>query len=480
MMRPPEEVFDDFFQKRDAEDRAHYRGRKDLNAVPEPMRSFLIDLRESVNRALLNAQNQNPLFFFDFIESDVSNALAFRHEGYSFIGVTFPLLDEIVATCRKLVLSPEIVSILSPSEITVAYNLRKLAAVLIRIQLLFAESHEYVHHRNGHLTRGQESFLNEVVDAGEAGSLDRQACEVDADGGAVFFVLADLLDGTSRPSTIAALDLDTAPINIQDEALLACLIVAASGFFFIRQPVVLDNIREAYRLTHPPQAVRMMSVISFAAAWCQQFHPGLESLVMEEGWGIRVMSAMAEATWGNNRENGWEAQVKLIFSESSAEYFREIQERAGRLSGWSPQQQAPPAEGPEIQGLRLTLLPAPSDDLKNPDYQLGVAGFAVALRTRGLEIFPPISLREVVGLDVPTTLGGFDIKVALGVAAPLCTALGVWLQARYGRKVRLKVGEKEVEAEAPTIEQIEELLELAKAFKERTSIEQIAPPDDQT
>jgi hypothetical protein len=46
--------------------------------------------------------------------------------------------------------------------------------------------------------------------------------------------------------------------------------------------------------------------------------------------------------------------------------------------------------------------------------------------------------------------------------------------------VRLKVGEKEVEAEAPTIEQIEELLELAKAFKERTSIEQIAPPDDQT
>jgi hypothetical protein len=52
------------------------------------MRSFLIDLRESVNRALLNAQNQNPPFFFDFIDSDVSNALAFRHDGYSFIGVT--------------------------------------------------------------------------------------------------------------------------------------------------------------------------------------------------------------------------------------------------------------------------------------------------------------------------------------------------------------------------------------------------------
>ena len=81
------------------------------------MGSFLADMRETVNRALLNAQNQNPLFFFDFIDSDISNALAFRHEGYSFIRVTIPLLDEIVATCKKLVLSPTIVSILSPSGI---------------------------------------------------------------------------------------------------------------------------------------------------------------------------------------------------------------------------------------------------------------------------------------------------------------------------------------------------------------------------
>ena len=233
---------------------------------------------------------------------------------------------------------------------------------------MFAESHEYVHHRNGHLTQGPESlFLNEIVDAGEAeavwiAKLAKSTPTVKR----VFFVLADLLDGTSRPSTIAALDLGTAPINIQDEVLLACLIVAASGFFFIRQPVVLDNIRETYRLTHPPQAVRMMSVISFAAAWCQQFHPGLESLMMEEGWGIRFMSAVAEATWGNNRENGWEAQAKLIFSESSAEYCREIQERAGRINGWSPQQQTRPAENPETQGLRVTLLPAPGDDLEQP------------------------------------------------------------------------------------------------------------------
>lgn len=433
------------------------------------MRSFLVDLRESVNLALLNAQNQNPFFYFDFIESDISNALAFRHEGCSFIGVTYPLLDEIVATCKKLVLSPTIVSILTPSKIAVAYDLQKLSAVLIRIQLLFAESHEYVHHKNGHLTQGSESlFLNEVIDTAEAGSLDRQACEVDADGRAVFFVLSDLLDGASRPITIAALDLDKAPVSAQDEALLGCLIVAASGFFFIRRPVVFHDIREIYRFRHPPQSMRMMTVISFAIAWCQQFRPGLEAVMIEGRWGIGLMNAIAGATWGNNRENGWEAQAKLIFSESSAEYFREIQERANRLNCSSPQRQTSPAGDSEIEGLRLILLPAPGDDLNNHDYQLGLTEFATGLRTLGIGIFSRISLREGVASEV-LSHGVFDIKLALGVVAPLCTALGVWLQARYGRKVRLKVGEKEIEAAAPTIEQIEKLLELADAFKERNS-----------
>jgi hypothetical protein len=237
-------------------------------------------------------------------------------------------------------------------------------------------------------------------------------------------------------------------------------------------------MRQAYQLTHPPQSMRMMSVISFAIAWCQQFRPGLEAL-MTDRWGTRVMNAVAEATWGNSRENGWEAQAILMFSESSAEYFREIQERASRLKSSSPQRPAAPIEDSATQDLRLILLPAPGDESNSDVYQLRLTQFATDLGTRGLEVSSHISLRESAGLGA-LSLGVFDIKVVLSIAAPLCTALGVWLQARYGRKVRLKVGEKEVEAEAPTIEQIEELLELAKAFKERASIEQIAPPDDPT
>jgi len=56
--------------------------------------------------------------------------------------------------------------------------------------------------------------------------------------------------------------------------------------------------------------------------------------------------------------------------------------------------------------------------------------------------------------------------VAIGPA--LCAEVGAWLHARYGRKVRLKISEKEIEVDAQTIGQVEELLRLAEEFRERT------------
>ena len=49
--------------------------------------------------------------------------------------------------------------------------------------------------------------------------------------------------------------------------------------------------------------------------------------------------------------------------------------------------------------------------------------------------------------------------------APLAGAVGAWIQARYGRKARIKIGE--IEAEARTIEEVEELLKIAAEFQDR-------------
>ena len=59
------------------------------------------------------------------------------------------------------------------------------------------------------------------------------------------------------------------------------------------------------------------------------------------------------------------------------------------------------------------------------------------------------------------------------LATPLAAALGAWLKERYGRKVRLKVGD--VEAEASTAEEVEKLLAKAQELKRMDEPNRILP-----
>jgi hypothetical protein len=49
---------------------------------------------------------------------------------------------------------------------------------------------------------------------------------------------------------------------------------------------------------------------------------------------------------------------------------------------------------------------------------------------------------------------------------PAGLAGGAWLHARYGRKLRLKIGEIEVEAQ--TLKQVERLLSIAEASRQNS------------
>ncbi|MGH9345479.1 MAG: hypothetical protein ACRD19_17160 [Terriglobia bacterium] len=53
------------------------------------------------------------------------------------------------------------------------------------------------------------------------------------------------------------------------------------------------------------------------------------------------------------------------------------------------------------------------------------------------------------------------------LTAPISGLTGAWLHAKYGRKMRLKVGEIEVEAQ--TYKEIKELLAMAQDFSSATS-----------
>ena len=71
--------------------------------------------------------------------------------------------------------------------------------------------------------------------------------------------------------------------------------------------------------------------------------------------------------------------------------------------------------------------------------------------------FPYVSNAGIIGI-VPgaAEVGEFIITLAPGLGPGLGTELGAWLQARHGRKVRVKLDEIEIEAQTP--EQVETLL----------------------
>jgi len=74
-----------------------------------------------------------------------------------------------------------------------------------------------------------------------------------------------------------------------------------------------------------------------------------------------------------------------------------------------------------------------------------------------------VYFRDAVGAGT-TLLGKFIIPLTQTLGPPFFTLLGAWLTARYGRSVRLKIGD--VEAQARTVEEVEKLLDSAKKFQQ--------------
>ncbi|MGI8841068.1 MAG: hypothetical protein ACR2F8_09875 [Caulobacteraceae bacterium] len=103
----------------------------------------------------------------------------------------------------------------------------------------------------------------------------------------------------------------------------------------------------------------------------------------------------------------------------------------------------------------------------DPAFQDGLSSFGATVRAAGV----PLS-QTAIAFDAADANGyplpEFIVAIkALGPPAitALAAAAGAWAQARFGRKVRLKVGD--VEAEGRTVAEIEKLLNMAAEFQDR-------------
>ena len=115
----------------------------------------------------------------------------------------------------------------------------------------------------------------------------------------------------------------------------------------------------------------------------------------------------------------------------------------------------------------VALIPAAEDGSRESvAMQTEFWGLTHALQARGLKVSTHVFVMDSVGGGM-TNLGELTIDLARDFAPAVTAILGAWAQARFGRRVRLKVGD--IEAEAKTIEEIQELLDLTNRHSRDTS-----------
>ncbi len=305
-----------------------FRGRQHLAELRrEDLRSPLANLQNGFNEALAQRKKvpehlDDLPFYLDYIDSDFSNAVAFRDGSSAFIGITVPLVYELLKICALLSDSEPIRLILgleNTQEVRDGLNV-----VLFQHLLSFVVTHEFTHHVHGHVLKhqSQSSFFSEIVAGNQNSNIERQAEEADADGYAAYHVLANFVDGGARKNISAVLKLDSAAPDVVDQVLFSCFVIVAGAFLFSRPPVDLTK-EDLFGLSHPPQAARLDYLMRHSILWCKENRPSLVDWMTNERF-QQIMRAVAEATWGMNGGLNWDAQTAFFRSERGERYFQEL------------------------------------------------------------------------------------------------------------------------------------------------------------
>jgi hypothetical protein len=123
-----------------------------------------------------------------------------------------------------------------------------------------------------------------------------------------------------------------------------------------------------------------------------------------------------------------------------------------------------------VDRIEIVLGRAPEDaPERDPKIQEEFRAFSSSLHDAGITFSQrAIAFDSADALGYP--IGQFAIQLAqTGVPAALAAGVGAWLHARYGRKVRVKFDNIEVEARTP--EEVEKVLNRVAEFRKRSADE---------
>ena len=339
----PDILFHRYFQSRPRLRRDGYRGKADVDRMRDAglPAELLFALQEMMNEALRHENVSIPEharhdpFHFDYVDSTEPNALAFCSDGYSFIGITIPLLEQLWQSGVRLSDSADIVGIcritLDDSQRTQMTIQQRIQVVVFRLQLFFITLHEFTHVVHGHVRRAtvDHGFADEII-LRVVGNLESQAREADADGYAVYYMLANIVDSEhERGHLLNILVQQNEPIERQDQILISWLIVALAAYFCAAPPQAITQ-QTIYQRTHPPQAPRMASIMTAIRTWCRQNRVGLVEWLSAPRF-QQLLRSVATAMWDMSGHREWSQQIEFLRSPEGRSYQAALDEQLKSL-----------------------------------------------------------------------------------------------------------------------------------------------------
>jgi hypothetical protein len=335
MSTPPDIAFHRFFRNTLSPAlRKLYKGKLDLDTISQPpgLREMLVAFQEGF-QILSGSADQagyvpHPPVHFDYVESDVPNALAFRTQDFSFVGITLPLILELLHSCVLMSQSAEVGVILA--AIPGPNKSSRIVELLHTLQLSFVFAHEYTHIVHGHALEAtpETMFAEEIANSGK-GSIELQAYEVDADMHAAFLVLNDLLNGPRRALAVERYGLAVRPFyflqpqsELEDLTLFGAFILALGGFFFLRVPSALDKV-SVYNLTHPPPLVRMDFAMQIGTTVAVHNRAHIASKMSPKAARM-FMAVTAKALHGSSGKVNWDEQNAFFMSAEGRSYLAKL------------------------------------------------------------------------------------------------------------------------------------------------------------
>jgi len=271
-------------------------------------------LTEALNNEPQNVPSHvsHPPFQCVHSDSDEPQASAIRMDGVSVVWITKGMFGLVWTACDRLSKSEHVLQLFNHAPA------KQIHAALFQTQLAFMLCHEYAHHVHGHLAHASFGL--------EAGNIQTQVFEVDADCYAVYFVLNFLMNGPGRAVAVERLSCANANGDAQDKTLLSSFILATGGFLYATPPVPL-NTTKIYQQRYPPLAARMNWITQTAMDWCDQndqLH--LKKWITLDNWRALMVFA-ATAVSELNGGAHWGDQINFLISERGAEYVKTVMER---------------------------------------------------------------------------------------------------------------------------------------------------------